>query len=376
MIPTSGEFSWLERRWLAPILEANELRLAVRRGKVIARKGWVKNLQVKVGAITAKVTNDNGANCDVSIRMEAIDEIWGAVVERLANDAGLAGDLLGGRITERLASVFEEEGHDLFPFDLRDTKNFCNGHPDDPNCIDAIALHFEFARLITAHPMTLFEFRGRTQAALIEDMRELRKGGDAPSEPGDASGPDEPPSPAGLESPASLADGYWERGVIPHVAFRVERTRLSETDALPVVRALGPGPGETPPEDVVRVLAPLMRTARKRMDAIHDRAESDAVEMEQAPDPMSADSLDDLLVAAAHQHGYLTSGFVAKALGIDPREARVYLKWLVDENRLVSIGRARGTRYFPPESPEALEAIARGVANIAHLSPSGRGDDD
>jgi len=369
----SGEYSWLEKRWLSPILEANELRKAVRLGKVIARTGWVKDLAVVAGRITAKVRSETGRPLDVSIRMDPIDEVWDAVAERLANEAALAADVLGGRVSERLAAVFEEEGHDLFPFDLRDIKNFCPGHPDDPNCVDAIAVHFEFARLITAHPMTLFEFRGRSQASLIETMRELRKG--ELTVESDAED-DADPASAGLEDPGSLTEGFWERGVVPHLAFRIERTRLSEADALPVVRALGPGPGETSPEEVVRVLAPLMRTARKRMDAIHDRAESDAVEMEQAPDPMAADSLDDLLVAAAHQHGYLTSGFVAKALNIDPREARVFLKWLVDENRLVSIGRARGTRYFPPESPEALDAIARGVANIAHLSPSDSKKDD
>lgn len=337
----NGEFSWLEKRWLAPILEANELRLAVRRGKVVARKGWVNNIKVRPGLITAQVTRDSGASCDVSVRMEAIDETWDAVVERLANEAALAADLLGGRVTERLAVVFEEEGHDLFPFDLRDVKNFCSGHPDDPNCIDAIAVHFDFAKLINAHPMTLFEFRGRAQAALIEEMRELRQ-----SDAADPVASGEP-SASTVEPAKAILDGYWERGVVPHLAFRVERTHLSETDALPVVRALGPGPGETPPEDVVRVLAPLMRTARRRMDAIHDRAESDAVEMQEAPDPIAAESLDDLLVAAAHQHGSLTSGFVAKALGIDPREARQYLKWLVDEGRLAVIGRARGTKYLP-----------------------------
>jgi uncharacterized Zn finger protein len=338
---TTDEYSWIEKRWLSPILEANELRLSVRRGKVIARKGWVRKLSVRPGLITGQVTSDTGASCEVSVRMEAIDETWDAVIERLANEAALAADLLGGRVTERLAFVFEEEGHDLFPFDLRDVKNFCSGHPDDPNCIDAIAVHFDFARLINGHPMTLFEFRGRSQAELVESMRELRQSDDAETN-GDGE-----PAQSSVEGAKALLDGYWERGVVPHLAFRVERTRLSETDALPVVRALGPGPGETPPEEVVRVLAPLMRTARKRMDAIHDRAESDAVEMQEAPDPIAAESLDDLLVAAAHQHGSLTSGFVANALGIDPREARQYLKWLVEEGRLAVVGRARGTKYLP-----------------------------
>lgn len=344
---SADEFTWLERRWLSPLLESSEHRLSVRRGRVVARKGWVKRLKVGPGLISASVSTDSGGVHEVTVRMDVIDEVWDRAADRIANEGALAADVLGGRITPNVASVFEEEGNDLFPFDLFDLKNFCLGHPDDPVCIDAIAVHFEFARLVTAHPMTLFEFRGRTQAALIEEVRQRRSGGDVT--PADDAGA--AAASAGVEATDALLEGFWERGVVPHLAFRVERARLSEADALPVVRALGPGPSEIPPEDVVRVLAPLMRTARKRMDAIHERAESEPMEM-QAPDPMAAQSLDDILVAAAHQHGSLSSGFVANALGIEPREARQYLKWLVEEGRLLVRGRARGTKYYPIDATD------------------------
>ena len=66
-----------------------------------------------------------------------------------------------------------------------------------------------------------------------------------------------------------------------------------------------------------------------------------------------AESMDEVLVAAAHQHGALTTSLVAGALGISNTEARRYLQWLVAEGRLEVVGRARGTKYVPTdEEPE------------------------
>ncbi|MGM0576843.1 MAG: IS66 family insertion sequence element accessory protein TnpA [Myxococcota bacterium] len=62
-----------------------------------------------------------------------------------------------------------------------------------------------------------------------------------------------------------------------------------------------------------------------------------------------AESLDDLLVAAAGRHGYLKTGMVADALDVSSATARRYLKWLVEEGRLRRVGKKRGTRYFPAD---------------------------
>lgn len=352
------EETWLGARWLSPLLEYRELRLAVRRGRVLARKGWVRNLTVKPGQFAADVQNDSGAMSSVSVRMKIVsDLVWQQVVSRIAAEAALAADLLQGRVTERLASVFEEEGYELFPFDLTDLANFCNCREDSVVCTHAIATHFDFVRLMSADPTVLLEFRGRTKAQLISEVRASRKAGSGEVPAGGAEG-EEAPGPSGLEAPtATLLDGFWERGVIPHLAFRIERAELKSTDSLPVVRALGPGPGDVPPEDVIRVLAPLLRTGRKRVDAILDRVEIQGDPGGgEVPDPVLANGLDEMLVAAAHQHGSLTSGFVAKALGISPKEARQYLQWLVEEGRLSVVGRARGTRYLPLGGEGAAEA--------------------
>ena len=94
--------------------------------------------------------------------------------------------------------------------------------------------------------------------------------------------------------------------------------------------------------------------ARLIADVDHPTA---AVDEQPAPTRagQNAESMDDVLVAAAHQHGALTTSLVAGALGISNTEARRYLQWLVQEGRLEVVGRARGTKYVP--SDEAADEV-------------------
>ncbi len=335
--------TWIAARWLAPIKETRRLRLEIRRGRNLAKKGWVHHLDVKPGIATARVASDSSSSHDVQIRMDRIeDEIWDDAVERIAERAALAADILQGRLSEGLATVFEDCGHDLFPFDLRDLSNWCTCRSDSDVCVHAVATHFEFARLLSADPLALLEFRGRSREQLFEELRVHRDGGHHVAGGASEEG-------ASVEPYEVLAHAFWERDVVPRLAFPLGRGELAEEDYLPVLSALGPGPASIEPADVITVLAPLMRTAQARVEDIVQRASEEAEDL--GLDPAGAQSLDDLLVAAAHQHGALTSSFVADALGITTREARQYLKWLVEEGRLVAEGKSRAIHYVVAERP-------------------------
>lgn len=63
------------------------------------------------------------------------------------------------------------------------------------------------------------------------------------------------------------------------------------------------------------------------------------------------DRLDHVLLDAARRRGGLTTGEVAKALGVTRVKARKYLLWLVDEGRLVvEGGTPRATKYVVPDA--------------------------
>lgn len=360
----TGEDAWIYDRWTAPLYDLAELRQQVRRGKVLARKGNVRDLQIRSGLLSAEVMSEAGESHAVKIRMDIIDQpTWVAVVDAISDEAALAADLIRGRLSERLAEIFEEAGHDLFPFDLRDVSSYCSCREDAKVCTGAVATHLHFAEVIQADPMKLLAFRGRDKGWLEDEVRERRGGpatasvqktvkggkvgknhkGEAKHEVSEA-----------LAPTSSLKDGFWQAGPVPNIVFMLEQAPYEAEESFPVVRALGPGPGDLAPAELAEALTPLLRISRLRIEHILDRAEHES----DAPPPAvetlpEAEPLDDLLIAAAKRQGQLTTGMVSQALGVSAREAREYLQYLVSTGKLKVVGKARGTRYLPLETVES-----------------------
>ena len=360
-----GEDSWIYDRWTAPLFDLVELRQQVRRGKVLARKGNVRDLQIRAGLLSAEVLSESGESHAVKIRMDIIDQpTWVAVVEAISSEAALAADLIRNRLSERLAEIFEEAGHDLFPFDLRDVSSYCSCREDAKVCTGAVATHLHFAEVIQADPMKLLAFRGRDKTWLEDEVRERRGGAvtavaaNRHGKPGKGKAPKNGKGDIevseSLAPTSSLKDGFWEAGAIPTIAFMLEQEHYEAEESFPVVRALGPGPGDLAPAELADALSPLLRVSRQRIEHILDRAEHES----EAPPPPTvealpeAEPLDELLIAAAKRQGQLTTGMVSQALGVSPREAREYLQYLVSTGRLKVVGRARGTRYLPLDADD------------------------
>jgi uncharacterized Zn finger protein len=368
----TGENAWIYNRWIAAIEERAELRTVFRKGKVLARKGAVRDLQIRSGLLSAEVASDSGESHSVKIRMDGIDvPTWVAVVEAISQEAALAADLIRGRLSERLAEIFEEAGHDLFPFDLRDVSSYCSCREDSKVCTGAVATHIHFAEVIQGDPMKLLAFRGRDKQWLEDEVRERRGG--APSAAKASLGKVAPGAPKKAEperkverraesrldtvEPAiALKDGFWHRSELPSLTFHVGEIELEEDETFPIVRALGPGPGDLAPDELANTFQPLLRASRLRIEHTLDRVEheSEAPLPEVAEVPES-EPLDDLLLAAARRQGQLTTAMVAQALGVSAREAREYLQYLVDKGLLVVLGKARGTKYVPVDLVESGE---------------------
>lgn len=351
--------AWWSKRWLEPITSQRDLRMRLRKGRVAARRGRVEELTVRPGLVTATVNRETGDSGSVKMRMSPIsDDEWDRVIERLSSEASHAALLLAGRISEETVELMEEEGAELFPFDLNDLSYFCTCEDERASlCVHQVAVHYALADAIEADPFVLLEFRGRSRDQLMDALHRARPGvmqeGAEPSAERRADDEHE-----GTEPAEALASGYWEGERIPRLAFHLDGAGAENEDALPVVRALGPGPAETPPEVIAHALAPIVRLAARRHVAniVEQVNEEEAAAMSEDTETDSTEeteSLDDVLVAAAHEHGSLTSSYVAQALGVSVQEARRYLQWLVEEGRLQVKGRTRGTRYVPPEQASA-----------------------
>lgn len=343
---------WCAERWLDCILESRDLRVKVRKGRVIAKRGRVGDIRIQSGLATAQVNDDSGALYNTRVRQTPFDdEVWEAIVESLQEEVAHSAVLMTGRITEDMMDLFDAAGAELFPYDLQDLTYFCTCSDMDTVCVHASALHFALSDAIGADPFVLLEFRGRTRGWLTEQLK------GASIQEILAQGAETRADTDATEGVQELAKSYWEAGVLPHLAFRMGQRELDGDETLPVLRALGPGPGETSADLIAEALTPVVVISQRQLVDIVDRyLDADPGSLD-APDPTVATSMDDVLVAAAYQHGSLTTTFVSDALGVSQSEARRYLRWLVEEGRLVQVGRARGTRYVPTDMANPDEII-------------------
>ncbi|MGB0588587.1 MAG: FaeA/PapI family transcriptional regulator [Myxococcota bacterium] len=340
----SEDAVWWSQRWMDCVLDARELRIAVRKGRVLARRGRVKAIEVVSGLVTGQVDTDAGGSHSVRLRQRPLDETtWDGVVQSLASEASHAAWLLAGKLTEPMVDAFEAEGAEVFPLDLHDLTYWCACGDDAAMCVHAVAMHFALAEAIAHDPFVLMEFRGRGRERLMEGLSDHRPV--VVEEPVEVIEVEDE-----REAPVSLSKKYWKSGVLPHLAFVMRMDEVRDGDTLPVVRALGVGPSDTSADVIADTLTPVVRVACERLLKSVDRViEAQPVTAKAAPE---AESMDEVLVAAAHQHGALTTSLVAGALGISNTEARRYLQWLVQEGRLEVVGRARGTKYIPTDDEE------------------------
>ncbi len=337
----SGDSVWWSQRWLDCVLEARELRIAVRKGRVLARRGRVKRIEIRPGLVTAQVETDDGGSHSVRLRQRPLDQAtWDGVVKSLAEEASHAAWLLAGKLTEPMVDAFEAEGAEVFPLDLHDLTYWCACGDDSAMCVHAVAVHFALAEAIAHDPFVLMEFRGRGRERLMEGLS-----GHRPTVVEEVS--DELEVDDEREAVTSLSKKYWKAGVLPHLAFVMRVDEVRDGDSLPVVRALGAGPSDTGADVIADTLTPIVRVACERLLKSVDRAVDAQLPVTEAKG--DAESMEEMLVSAAHQHGALTTSLVAGALGISNTEARRHLQWLVQEGRLEVVGRARGTKYIPTE---------------------------
>ena len=333
-----GSQHWPER-WNDVLLECREFRTKVRRGRVLARRRRVEGLAIRPGLVTATVEDDSGNSFSVRLRLSIFDpDVWNDVVNRLQGDASHLARLVTGRIDDDMMEAFDASGAELFPYDISDVSYYCTCFDQAAVCIHSVAAHVALADAMEADPFVLMELRGRDRDWLLQATA-----ADLTGEKGSSPQADETSEPA-----TALKDSYWSAGPLPHLAFRSWADTTEEQEGLPVVRALGPGPVDTPPEAIADVLSPLIRVAYQRLDGW----------MEQVPEPEEdeeertrsrAPSLSEVLMATAHQQGFLTSAGVADSLALSVREARRHLQWRVDAGRLTVGGKTRGTRYLPAE---------------------------
>ncbi|MBF0277878.1 MAG: SWIM zinc finger family protein [SAR324 cluster bacterium] len=107
----------------------------------------------------------------VTIEMSTIaPEDWESLIQKLSNNAAWITQLLQGEIPDGIDQIFSQQGFPLLPEDRDDFRTSCTC-PDYSNpCKHVAGVYFRVASMLDEDPFLLFELRGLSRKALMQEL--------------------------------------------------------------------------------------------------------------------------------------------------------------------------------------------------------------
>lgn len=169
--------TWWSKRWVG-VLESFNLGARLTRGRSYARKGQVISIDVKPGAVKARVQGSFPEPYDVSIKLSPLSsEEWEKAIAAMASKAVFSARLLSGEMPQNIEEAFSDSGISLFPKKKADLKTDCSC-PDWSNpCKHIAAVYYLLAEQFDSDPFLIFKLRGRSKEDIVEALRSFRSAG-------------------------------------------------------------------------------------------------------------------------------------------------------------------------------------------------------
>jgi uncharacterized Zn finger protein len=168
----SGD-GWWSKRFVA-VIEGFGHGARLTRGRAYARAGNVLDLSVRPGEVAAAVQGTREKPYSVTLRIDVYSaEQWARVERVLAETPGFVGDLLDGRMPERIDRVFAAAGLTLFPV-RREFRTDCTCPDWENPCKHVSATCYVLAEYFDRDPFALLAWRGRERGALSRRLESLR----------------------------------------------------------------------------------------------------------------------------------------------------------------------------------------------------------
>jgi uncharacterized Zn finger protein len=193
---------WWTKQWIGA-LEAFGWENRLQRGRTYARTGRVMTVSVEAGRAEARVRGSRPVPYQVAIRLDAFPRgLWEGLLDRIAQKARYAGQLLAGEMPADIDELFAATGHSLFPRSQSELTTSCSC-PDDANpCKHIAAVHYVLGAQFDADPFVLLRLRGMPREVLLAEIRARRhvsEGSSSPTAPAkNAAAPPRPISLAGF----------------------------------------------------------------------------------------------------------------------------------------------------------------------------------
>ena len=246
---TVGEKLW-SKRWINALESFNkDERLS--RGRSYARRGQVASINIRKGAVTAKVQGSQLEPYSVIINLAPFsDAEWEKVTDIMASQALFGAKLLAGEMPRNIEEAFTKCKINLFPTTKQDLKTECSC-PDWANpCKHIAAVYYIMAEKFEEDPFLIFRIRGKTKEEVIKELREkrgLQTINKTPLKPQPTSSPKKI-----LSNEDSLKD-FWKAGQALN-SFTINPIK-PETDGL-ILKRLGKGPfaNEIENQELINIL--------------------------------------------------------------------------------------------------------------------------
>ncbi len=200
-----AEREWWSQRWI-DVLESFGWRRRLERARNYVREGRVLQLEFNGPRVNAQVQGTAPEPYQVSLGLDAFDdEQWHYVIEELSQRAIFAAKLLAGEMPQNIEEAFTASGLSLFPLSKFDIHSTCDC-PDPVNpCKHIGAVYYLLGQYFSEDPFILFQLRGRSQAVILETLRQLR----SQSEFADAESTQLSASPAVDPALQHFKDSFW-----------------------------------------------------------------------------------------------------------------------------------------------------------------------
>lgn len=274
--------AWAAQRWMR-LVEDHAAGDALREGLVYARAGQTRSLDVRAGAIAARVQGRMPQAYGVSVRLPVFShDQWAQVVDAMLAQARYAASLLAGEMPPGIEDLFGPMRLRLFPREPSDLALSCTCGLPGPWCKHVVCVMALVAERLGQDPFLVFLLRGIERDDFFERLRQRR----ASLAPGRAGGLDRP-APVYAPHLSGISDGAVDDLVARAADFWTAGPGLDELDlpvgppevSHPLLRRLGPSPIQGARFPLVGLLATcydiISRDAIAREEGFDSRAGDD-----------------------------------------------------------------------------------------------------
>ena len=206
--------SWWGQRWIT-VLESFGLGTRLTRGRSYARSGQVVRLEIKEGAVDARVQGSRADPYTVDIGLKRISKAQRDKLGiSLASDIALVARLIDGELPPAVEKCFASAGVPLFPERAKDLITSCSC-PDSSNpCKHIAAVYYLLAEEFDRNPFILFELRGLPRDEFMALLDTVARSKDATQETAEG----EPPASAVLR-PLTDPQRFWRGDRLPPQSY-------------------------------------------------------------------------------------------------------------------------------------------------------------